>query len=148
MSGDVLAELHTPVGEMALRPAVSVPVDAPIGQAARAMRGHGVSCVLVGNDGGVLTEKDLTRAVAEGRGPETAAGAFATRAAKAVSADMPLGRAAALMVRYGIRHLPVVEADGSVSGLLEMQAALRVLLRDAGLLAWLAELDGVVADGG
>lgn len=148
MSGQVFTEPDTPVGEMALRPVLTVPSHAPIGQAARAMRHHAVSCVLVGDEGSILTERDLTRAVAEGRGPETPAGDVATRAAKAVPADMPLGRAAALMVRYGIRHLPVIGADGSVIGLLEMQAALRVLLRDAGLLVWLAELDGILADGG
>lgn len=148
MSGEIFADADTPVGEMALRPALTVPADAPIEQAARAMWHRAASCVLVGDDGAILTERDLTHALAEGRGPRTPAGDVATHTAKAVSADMPLGKAAALMVRFGIRHLPVVGPSGSIVGLLEMQAALRVLLRDAGRLVWLAELDGVVADGG
>jgi CBS domain-containing protein len=148
VTGTVFAQADTPVGEMALRPALTVPLEAPISQAARAMRHHALSCVLVGEGGAIVTEKDLTRAVAEDRGPQTSCTDIATRAAKTVPADMALGKAAALMVRYGIRHLPVVAADGSIVGLLEMQAALRVLLRDAGLLVWLAELDGILADGG
>lgn len=148
MTGKLFAQADTPVGEMALRPALTVPLDAPISQAARAMRHHAVSCVLVGNAGAIVTERDLTRALAEDRGPHTPCTDVATRTARTVPSDMVLGRAAALMVRYGIRHLPVVAADGSIMGLLEMQAALRVLLRDAGLLVWLAELDGILADGG
>lgn len=148
MTDQLFADADTPVGDMALRPALTVPLGAPIGRAARAMRHHAVSCVLVGDEGAILTEKDLVCALAEDSGPQTPCDDVATRAAKAVPADMPLGRAAALMVRHGIRHLPVVGADGSILGLLEMQAPLRVLLRDAGLLVWLAELDGVLADGG
>ena len=149
MSGELFAHAETPVGEMALRPALTVPPDAPIGQAARAMTHHDVSCVLVGEQGAILTEKDLTRALAEGRGPETACRDVATSTARVVvTAETPLGRAGALMVRHGVRHLPVVAADGAVLGLLEVQGPLRVLLRDTRQLAWLAELDGILADGG
>lgn len=145
--GDVLAHAETPVGTLALRPPLSVPWDADLGQVARAMRNHNASCVLLG-DTSILTERDLTAALAEEHGPETLASDVATHNAKVVPADMPLGKAAVLMVRYGIRHLPVIARDGSVMGLLEMEAPFRVLLRDSGLLAWLAELDGIVADGG
>jgi len=148
VSGEVFADAETPVGAMALRPALTVAPDAPISQAARAMTHHDASCVLVGSEGAILTEKDLTRALAAEGGPSTLCGDTATHAPKTVSAETPLGRAAGLMIRSGIRHLPVVGADGAIVGLLEMQGALRVLLRDAGHLVWLEELDGVLADGG
>jgi len=143
---DVLAQVETPIGALNLRAPLAVPDDADLGQVARAMRGHGVSCVLVGEDS-ILTERDLTWALAEERGPSTPAREVATIHAKTVPADVPLGKAAALMVRYGIRHLPVLAPDGSVMGFLEMEAPFRVLLRNIGALAWLAELDGVVSEG-
>jgi CBS domain-containing protein len=145
-AGDVLASADTAVGSLGLRPPLTVPGDADLGQVARAMRSHGSSCVLVGEHS-ILTERDLTWAMAEEHGPATPAQEFATKDAKTVPADMPLAKAAALMVRYGIRHLPVMAPDGSVMGFLEMEAPFRVLLRNMGALAWLAELDGVVSDG-
>ena len=52
------------------------------------------------------------------------------------------------MARDGIRHLPVVDADGGVVGVLSMRDVFRVLLTEPGWSDWLADFDAVTADGG
>jgi CBS domain-containing protein len=93
---------------------VSLPLDAPLTEAARLMRDEGVGGVLVTQDGllcGLLTDRDIVvRAVAEGRD------LTATRLAEICSAGLvtvgPHDDAAAalrLMHDRSVRRLPVVE---------------------------------------
>lgn len=149
MKGDVLATADTPVGELALRPAVHAKDGSTLGDVAAAMDRAGVSAVLIGpKPFRILTERDLTRALAAGHGPEARALDVASDQITVAAQNLSLGRAAATMVRRGIRHLPVVDADGNVLGMLGMEAVFRVLLRQSDLSVWVADFDGVLADGG
>jgi CBS domain-containing protein len=98
------------------------PKSQPLREAARMMKtgDHGLMPVV--DDGrlvGMLTDRDIVvRAVAEGLDPNVAlAGDFATPDPVAIEPEQPLDEALALMARYRVRRLPVVE-DGMLVGVL------------------------------
>lgn len=61
---------------------------------------------------GILTERDLVRAMAEGTDPdEERVGERMTVQVESVSSTTPIERATELMLQGGIRHLPVVDGE-------------------------------------
>ncbi len=92
------------------------------------MRGDEASLVLVGDRGGVLTERDLVIAMAAGAPPETPARSFASQAPVAASAETSLGEAVMTMLDHGIRHLLVTDREGREVGVLSAREAARMLL--------------------
>lgn len=87
--------------------------------AAYDMRSHRVSALAV-LDGnvivGIITERDLLRAIADGRGPRTThVSQYMTPSPHTIEAGALATAAAAVMVRHHVRHLPVTE-DGRVVG--------------------------------
>jgi CBS domain-containing protein len=91
------------------------------------MRDHAVGAIAI-MDGeelkGILTERDLTRATADGLSPRvTSAKAYMTPDPVTIVADDRLEVAAARMVAHGIRHLPVVE-EGRVVGIVSARDVL------------------------
>jgi CBS domain-containing protein len=67
---------------------------------------------------GIITERDVLRAVGEGSVPETTTVAqYMSSEPVSVSPEMDAGEAAALMLSLGARHLPVMEA-GEIVGML------------------------------
>jgi CBS domain-containing protein len=94
----------------------------PLRDAARMMKTGDYGSMPVVDDGrlvGMLTDRDIVvRAVAEGLDPNVAlAGDFATPDPVAIEPEQPLDEALALMARYRVRRLPVVE-DGMLVGVL------------------------------
>ncbi|HVV29759.1 MAG TPA: CBS domain-containing protein [Mycobacteriales bacterium] len=98
-------------------------------EAAKAMSARRVgAAVLLDGDGhgpGILTERDILDALAEGADPdtETVEGHLTTDAVIA-DPDWSLRDAATAMVKGGFRHLVVVEA-GEVVGVLSVRDVLR-----------------------
>jgi CBS domain-containing protein len=77
---------------------------------------------------GILTERDLTAALAEGADPETTPVAdYMTPAPEVLRPDSELADAAHVMLELGVRHLPIMRGERLV-GVLSM----RDLLRDPG----------------
>lgn len=116
----------------AMRPGViTCPPDASLRDLARTMATNHVHSVVVtaGGDApvGVVTERQLLEAA--GTDPEDAAGGSLATNPDTVFADVPLSRAAELMVERGITHVLVVDAGGRPLGVL---SALDI----AGVLAW------------
>ena len=78
---------------------------------------------------GIITERDLVRAVADRRNlADCTAGEYMTSEPATVDLETPLWVVARKMLAYGVRHLPVVvggEVTGMVSArdLLELQIA-------------------------
>lgn len=71
---------------------------------------------------GIITERDVLRAVAHGTEAETSmVKDVMTMEVRAVAPGTPLREAAHEMARGWIRHLPVVEPDGRVAGLLSQR---------------------------
>ena len=116
------------------RAVVTVGPDATVADAARALRQHQISAVIVAEDDvplGILTERDIVQAVVDGADP----------AATPVRARMSTGLhtlpltaddddVSELMARHGIRHVPIVDG-GKVVGLVSMRDRLSALAATA-----------------
>jgi CBS domain-containing protein len=112
------------------------PISAIVGpehtlrQAAARMVQHGTGAAVV-LDGtlqgpAVVTERDLLRAVAAGRDPESAVVEdHMTGEVVTAAPDWPIGDAATTMVKHGVRHVLVFEGSDLV-GILSMRDVVRV----------------------
>lgn len=93
--------------------AITIGPGASLTEAAVRMRAHRVGALAVVEDdrlAGILTERDLLRAVAEGRDPQaTAVGTAMTPNPRTIAPDDPVEEAAAAVIELGVRHLPVIE---------------------------------------
>lgn len=82
---------------------------------------------LVVEDGslvGILTERDVVRAVADGANPDKAqASDYMSRMLTAIGADETMDEAARMMISQRICHLPVVDG-GQIAGVLSIRAVL------------------------
>lgn len=71
---------------------------------------------------GVISERDVVRAVARGADPTTTTAAeYATTEVVTVAADEDAATAARRMVDHGVRRLPVLSAAGDVMGMVSMR---------------------------
>ena len=107
-----------PVGQLA-RPPLLVTPATTVGEAARRMADEGASCALVdlGTGLGILTDRDFReRVLAAGRGPETVVGEVMTAPARAVAGDRSSEDVLLELLDLGVRHAPVVDADGRLLG--------------------------------
>ena len=115
------------------RDLLSVGADERIADAARRMVDRGVGAVLV-MDGerlaGILTERDVLRAVADGRAADAGVKERMTRHPETVEASESTAHAASLMIHGGFRHLPVTDG-GAVVGIVSIRDLMRVVLEDS-----------------
>lgn len=92
-----------------------------------------VGAVLVMDGGalsGILTERDVLRAVAAGIEAETVVADWMTRDPETMGPDDTTQHAAVLMIHGGFRHLPLVEGS-DVVGMLSIRDLMRVVLDNA-----------------
>jgi CBS domain-containing protein len=113
---------------------VSVDGDERLADAAGLMQNEQVGSVVVlagGRFVGILTERDLTRAMAEGTDPRDAAAAeYMTATPAAVYLDADLHQVAATMFEFECRHLPVLsEDDSQVIGMVSIRDLLGTAIR-------------------
>jgi CBS domain-containing protein len=96
------------------------------------MTARGVGAVLV-MDGdrleGILTERDMLRAVAGGFREDAKVADWMTHHPETIEATDSTEHAAALMIHGGFRHLPVLE-EGRVTGIVSIRDLMRVALQD------------------
>ena len=78
---------------------------------------------------GILTERDVMRAVADGISRDTLVSDRMTAHPETLDAGDTTDHAAMLMIHGGFRHLPVVE-EGKVVGVLSIRDLMRVVLED------------------
>lgn len=102
-------------------------------EASRLLRDRNIGAVLVGNREhpvGVLSERDIVIALADGADPDEVWAADAmTFSPMSVPADATIEYAASLMAAAHIRHL-TVEQDGRVVGILSIRDLLEPLVDD------------------
>ncbi|MET0512006.1 MAG: CBS domain-containing protein [Thermoleophilaceae bacterium] len=79
---------------------------------------------------GILTERDILRAVARGLDDSSAVADWMTRDPDTLEADESTRHAATLMIHGGYRHLPVMEKD-EVVGMLSIRDLMRIVLDDS-----------------
>jgi CBS domain-containing protein len=118
------------VSELMTAPVVRATARDTLCGAAARMRDHGIGALaVVDEDGeliGVVTERDLLRAMADGRPPRTTPVEWYTsRAPVTIEPDADSSTAARLMVQHEIRHLPVTR-DGRPVGMLSARDLLLV----------------------
>ena len=104
---------------------VATAPGASVREATILMNEHGIGSLLVIEGGrlvGIFTERDvLRRIVAEGRSPEvTRVGEVMTRDVVCCTPDTDVEEVADLMRRRRVRHVPVVDADDVVRGLVSI----------------------------
>ncbi|MBA2643807.1 MAG: CBS domain-containing protein [Actinobacteria bacterium] len=121
------------VADIMTRGLLSVASDATLPAAAAEMTARRVGAVVV-LDGdailGILTERDVLRAVAEGRVDRSTVADWMTRHPETIEPSESTGTAATLMIHGGFRHLPVVDG-GKVVGIVSIRDLMRVVLDDA-----------------
>jgi CBS domain-containing protein len=114
------------------RDLLSVQPGLSLGEVAQRMVAKDVGAVLV-TEGkrlvGILTERDVLRAVARGIDESTTVADWMTRDPETLEPDESTEHAAVLMIHGGFRHLPVTEND-EVVGMLSIRDLMRVVLED------------------
>jgi CBS domain-containing protein len=79
---------------------------------------------------GILTERDVLRAVARGIDKDTVVADWMTADPETMDPDESTQHAAVLMIHGGFRHLPLTEG-GEVVGMLSIRDLVRVVLEDS-----------------
>lgn len=109
------------INELLNRPAVTLPADASIVQAAQLMRSEGVSCLLLTAPGtttqiaGLITDRDLrNRVLADELSPTTAVAEIMTQDLVTIAADQFVFEAMLKMLRHNLHHLPVLKQQQPV----------------------------------
>jgi CBS domain-containing protein len=120
------------VGEVMSRNLLTVDPTTSISEAAERMteRGVGAAVVLTGDTvSGILTERDVLRAVATGPVEGTHVAAWMTRDPETVEPSDTIGQAAAIMIHGGFRHLPVCDG-GKPVGIVSIRDLMRLVVDD------------------
>jgi CBS domain-containing protein len=79
---------------------------------------------------GIMTERDLVRAIARGLHVDAVVAEYMTKDPETIEPDDTTQHAAVLMIHGGFRHLPVVERD-DVVGILSIRDLMHVALEDS-----------------
>jgi predicted transcriptional regulator len=107
--------------------------DESLAEASQHMVARGVGAVLV-MDGerieGILTERDILKAVAMGLTESARVRDWMTKNPETIEASDSTAHAAALMIHGGFRHLPVLDG-GAVVGIVSIRDLMRVALDDS-----------------
>ena len=112
---------------------LTVDATATLTEAAAQMDERGVGAALVMNGehlSGILTERDILHAVATGEVEGTRVGAWMTHDPETVGPEEQPGQAAAIMLRGGFRHLPVLD-DATPIGIVSIRDLMRLAIDDA-----------------
>ena len=104
--------VRTAAGTMTIREVAAMMRDGDMGS---------VPVVEEGRLTGIATDRDIVvRAVAEGKGPETPVAEAMTREIFSVRPDDFVFEAIRMMGEKQVRRIPVVNADGSLAGIISM----------------------------
>jgi CBS domain-containing protein len=115
------------------RDLLSVAPTETITDVAQRMVDRNIGAVLVLEAGrlvGIMTERDLMRAVARGLPGEAVVAEYMTRDPETIEPEDATEHAAVLMIHGGFRHLPVVDGD-DVVGMLSIRDLMQVALEDS-----------------
>jgi signal-transduction protein with cAMP-binding, CBS, and nucleotidyltransferase domain len=125
------------VSEVMARPVQTCGQDVSIAEVARriAFDEHGALPITMHDYlVGIISERDIVRAVAEGRNAEaTLASEYMTTDPDSVEPDVEVSDAAEWMLAAGYRHLPVTES-GRLLGIVSMKDIMWAITGEAGVL--------------
>jgi CBS domain-containing protein len=114
------------VAEVMNKSVLTVDPTASIGEAAEKMIDAGVGAVVVMEDMarivGIITERDLMRAVAQrARAAEARVRQWMTESVVTIEPDTEIKDAAKMMFEKNFRHLPVVNNEGRLMGIASLR---------------------------
>jgi CBS domain-containing protein len=115
------------------RDLLTVGAARPVIEVAQRMAERNVGAVLVVEDErlrGIMTERDLMRAVARGLTDDVTVADCMTADPETIAPDDTIEHAGVLMIHGGFRHLPVVDGDDIV-GVLSIRDLVPLLLEDS-----------------
>jgi CBS domain-containing protein len=114
------------IAEIMNKSVVTVDPTSSIGEAAEKMIDAGVGAVVVMEDMvrivGIITERDLMRAVAQrARAAEARVRQWMTESVVTIEPDTEIKDAAKMMFEKNFRHLPVVNKEGRLMGIASLR---------------------------
>jgi CBS domain-containing protein len=115
------------------RDLLTVEAAQPVVAVAQRMVERNVGAVLVLDQGrlvGIMTERDLMRAVARGLHNDALVADCMTSDPETIGPDDTTDHAAVLMIHGGFRHLPVVDGD-DLLGVLSIRDLVPLMLEDS-----------------
>jgi signal-transduction protein with cAMP-binding, CBS, and nucleotidyltransferase domain len=123
--------MHT-VGDVMSGNLLTIEAATSVTEAAARMCDRDVGAILVvAGDAliGILTERDVLRAVAAGGIDAADVASWMTRRPETVDADEPTRQAASIMLHGGFRHLPVLDGTKPV-GIVSIRDLMRAVVDD------------------
>lgn len=120
------------IGEMSIKPVVTITPDASIQEAAKLLRAKKVGALIVTNSRkpiGILTDRDIAvDVVAAGHDPATTTvSAVMHRNPRVLREDEGLFDAIKMFSSAGVRRLPVVNKTGAIRGIIALDDVLMLL---------------------
>jgi IMP dehydrogenase len=111
-------DTHT-VEELMSEPIITVSPETTVREAAQKMQDREINALFVpGAEAGIVTNTDIVGAVAEAADTtELTVADIMTSPVERVPRSLPLGEAAAMMINFDIKHLPVVDDDNDYVGI-------------------------------
>ncbi|MBJ7599644.1 MAG: signal transduction protein [Candidatus Nephthysia bennettiae] len=123
------------VKDLPTKPLLALGEQASLAEVAGRMRAEDQDSVAIMADNrllGVITERDLVRAIAAGVDTtQASAGLFMSADLVTTKPDEDVAVAATRMIELGIRHLPVIDEEGLPIGLLSAHDLLAVMDRNS-----------------
>lgn len=129
------AHVTDPVASLSSRPPVFARPDETLRDVAHRLWEESIGALVVGSPHhplGVISERDVVGALAVGADPDVlTAGEAMTAYVISARPDDPVFDAASQMIDDAMRHIPIIDTDGVVVGVVSARDLLRPLLIDA-----------------
>jgi len=115
------------VSHIVTRPLISITIDNTVLDAAKLMVEKNIGLLVVtsarinGRLVGVISERDIIRVIASGRGLEIPVNEVCTKNVVTVRGNSDVAEAAKAMNKHGIRHVVVVDDSDKPSGVVSMR---------------------------
>ena len=135
---------YSAVSDLLPTAVVCVSGDRTLQDAALIMRGANVSSALVDDGTAIVTERDITGAVASGFDARTPIATVAVPDPVTVSASTTVLAAAAEMINRDIRHLVITDGD-AVVGVISLRPLVKVLIHAMDPGVWVLLRQAVAA---
>jgi CBS domain-containing protein len=103
---------------------ITVSKDTTMEQVAKIMTEKNIGSVIVVDNGkpvGIITERDIVKGIGKGKKLDSKAEEIMTSSLITVREDSPITGALALMRQFNIRHLPVVNDKGELTGIISIR---------------------------
>jgi CBS domain-containing protein len=119
------------IRHLPLDPATYIESGTPLNEVVEQMRKGHSSCVLICQGDrcvGIFTERDyLTKVLSIGADRKGPVDKFMSSPVKTLSPDDTVGQAISIMTQFGFRNVPLVDAEGKCTGLLQIRNIIQFL---------------------